>query len=77
MEYQKIETYRRREIRKDEDGFYWMNGRREEGYFDTVESCRDGINMHDAAERDFYRDMDTPSDTPCLDTSFHDYEMAV
>lgn len=75
MVFQHIEIFRRREIRKDDDGFYWMNGRREEGYYDTVEACRDGIGMHDAQEREFYRDMDTPSDTPSLDTSFHDHEM--
>lgn len=62
-----VDTFRGRQIRKDDDGYYWLNGIREHGYFDTIEDCRDDIGIHDAEEREFYRDMDTPPDTPSVE----------
>lgn len=72
VQYTRVETYRGRQIRKDGEGFYWLNGIRENGYFDTLEACRDDIGIHDAAEREFYADMDTPPDTPSVEPWWKD-----
>jgi len=47
------------------------------GYCDTGAELRAEIDDHFAEEAEHYRGIDTPDDTPSLDTSFHDHEMNV
>lgn len=68
-----VEAYRRIYIFHDEgDGFYASASCSEHfGYCDTLAEIRGEIDDHLAEDVG-----EPPLDTPCLDTSFHDREMA-
>lgn len=70
--------YRGVEIKRDKhDGFYASIGAISFGYVDTCAEIEREIDDHFAEEAAHYADIDTPADTPSLDTSFHDGEMNV
>jgi len=73
-----VETHRRVTIyRNSEHGFHASASCAIHfGYCDTVEEVRDEIDDYLAEEAEHYRGVDTPEDTPSLDTSFHDHEAA-
>jgi hypothetical protein len=73
-----VETYRGIRIHESEDGLHASAGIAIHfGYADRIEDIRAEIDDHLAEEAEHYAGIDTPDDTPSLDTSFHDYEMAV
>jgi len=73
-----VETYRRITIyRNSEHGFHASASCAIHfGYCVTVEEAREEIDDYLAEEAEHYRGVDTPEDTPSLDTSFHDHEAA-
>jgi hypothetical protein len=52
-----VETFQGFAIRKDDEGFHWNY----DGYFETLEECRDSIRDWNASEWPEDRE-----DTPCL-----------
>lgn len=50
-------------IERNDTGYYWNNS----DYFDTIQECKDDIDDYNESEREHYRDIDTPPDTPSLE----------
>lgn len=62
----------------DDDGYHASAGIAVHfGYADTIEEIRAEIDDHFESERQHYAGIDTPEDTPSIDTSFHDGEMVI
>jgi len=61
-----------------EEGFHGSRGVMAHfGYHDTLAGLLEEIDDFNAEEAVHYGDRDTPPDTPCIDTAFHDGEMDI